>query len=337
MNTGRCYGYLATSIAAIRVQSETGFRSYPDMRMSAALEADMSKSHQVAIAGATGRLGRELVRVLVNAGYEVCAIGRDYAKLEAICPHATRRIEVDYKRESNLIAALEGVDWLISCLGASVIPMVFRGARTFRHEDVPANLSLIKAARAQRVGGFTYISVFGAHKLPNMEFIRVHEQVVGELHSSRLPHVVIRPTGFFTSMEEILTAANWGFLPEYGDGLARTNPIHEADLAKYCLEKLESFSGSSMEFDVGGPDILTRREISEIAQAASGKSIIRVPAWSLKVGALAMRPFSPRASHLMSFISEILKKDYVAPPYGTERFADYFQSDSESGRVYSVT
>jgi len=291
----------------------------------------------VAVAGATGRLGREVVHVFKANGYRVRALGRDRSRLESTCESADDILEIDFNSQPDLRRALNGVDWTVSCVGASVIPLSSRGAKTFNKEDYPANRSLIEAARSEGTGCFLYISVFGADRLPHMEFVRAHEQVVEELRTSNIPHIVVRPTGFYASMREILVAANRGILPECRQGAARTNPIHEHDLARFCLEKMEGFKGPCEEYDVGGPDVLTRREIAELAHRLSGRYAIKAPVWTLNTGALILRPFNPRVSHLMLFISAILKDDYVAPGFGEIQLADYLKQEFEPRQAYSVT
>lgn len=39
-----------------------------------------------------------------------------------------------------------------------------------------------------------------------------------------------------------------------------------------------------------------------------------------------MRPFHPRAAALTDFFHRIHEDDFVAPEFGTERFADYLAS-----------
>jgi uncharacterized protein YbjT (DUF2867 family) len=251
-------------------------------------------------------------------------MGRSARRLEALRGAADELCTADALDGANLRAAFDGVDRVFSCVGASVIPMPRYGGRTFTQVDYPANRNLVRAAVDAGVRKFVYVSVFGAHKLPKSDFIRGHELVVEELRRSGLDYSVLRPTGFFSAMDEILLVASRGLLPEFNGGTARTNPIHEADLAQACVEAFDAPAG--YEADIGGPDALMRREIGQLAWAALGKEAraVRVPVAALKLGGLAFRPFYPRVGHLMSFIADILVEDFVAPAYGTRRIADYF-------------
>jgi uncharacterized protein YbjT (DUF2867 family) len=148
--------------------------------------------------------------------------------------------------------------------------------------------------------------------------------VVERLRESGLDYSVLRPTGFFSAMDEILLVASRGLLPEFNGGRARTNPIHEADLAHACVEAFDTPSG--WERDIGGPDVLTRKEIAGYAWEALGRQAraVRVPVGVLRSAGWLMFPFNPRVGSLFTFIADILIDDFVAPTYGTRRIRDYF-------------
>jgi uncharacterized protein YbjT (DUF2867 family) len=279
----------------------------------------------VLVAGATGRLGTEVVRELKSRGERVRALARSARRLEQLRALADELCVADAMNPASLPPALAGVDRVFSCLGASVIPMPQYGRETFSRIDYPANKNLIDASVAAGVRKFVYVSVFGADKVPQNDFIRGHERVVEELRRSALDYSVLRPTGFFSAMEEILLVASRGLLPEFQGGTPRTNPIHEADLAHACVEAFAAPFG--YEADIGGPDVLTRKQIAQFALEAVGREAkhVKVPVTVLRLAGVAFRPFCPRVGNLFSFIAEILIDDFVAPCYGTRRIRDYFR------------
>jgi uncharacterized protein YbjT (DUF2867 family) len=280
--------------------------------------------NRVLVAGATGRLGLEVVRELKARGCLVRALAHSPRRASALRALADDVCFADALRPTTLTPTFEGINRVFSCLGASVIPMPRYGRRPFTAVDYPANRNLVRASVAAHVEKFVYVSVFGADRLPGFDFIRGHEQVVEELRRSGVNYSVLRPTGFFSSMEEILLVASRGLLPEFGGGRARTNPIHEADLAVACVEAFDAPCG--WEQDIGGPDALTRREIAAHALRAVGREArqVRVPVGVLRNAGRLLKPLNPRVGDLMTFIAEILVEDFVAPRYGTRRIADYF-------------
>ncbi len=173
----------------------------------------------------------------------------------------------DATRPDTLRGAFDGVDAVISCLGA---PMAFsRGdRRSFRDLDTVANLNLIRAARAAGVRRFVYVSLLVRPAWSNTAYARAHEEVVEQLAASGLSYGVVRPTGMFPIFDPFLTMARRGIAWIPGDGQAPTNPVHPYEVAEACLEVLSRAGADSML--VGGPEILTRQEIVETGLPGGG-------------------------------------------------------------------
>jgi hypothetical protein len=107
--------------------------------------------------------------------------------------------------------------------------------------------------------------------------------------------------------------------------MARTNPVHQTDVAQLLLENLNA---GAVEISIGGPDILTRREIVELAFRVVGKHprIVRVPAAVIRAGAVVAGIMNPRLGELLEFVAAVSTTDGVAPVTGRLRLEDYFRS-----------
>ena len=92
---------------------------------------------------------------------------------------------------------------------------------------------------------------------------------------------IIRPNGFFSDMTEFLKMAKKGTVNLFGDGNFRMNPIHGADLAKVCVNALES---NDQAIEIGGPEVFTHNEIAELAFKVLNKKpkIKYMPEWMRK-------------------------------------------------------
>lgn len=86
---------------------------------------------RVLAAGVTGRLGRELVRELKQRGYHVRASGRDVERLRRLCPSADEFAVGNALRMSELRSVCEGMYQVVSCLGASAVPLPRYGRAPF--------------------------------------------------------------------------------------------------------------------------------------------------------------------------------------------------------------
>jgi uncharacterized protein YbjT (DUF2867 family) len=178
---------------------------------------------------------------------------------------------------------------------------------------------------------FVYVSVFGAEQLPQVAYMRAPAQVAAELRASGLGYVVVQPTGYFSAYREFLELARRGQSALIGDGSARTNPIHDEDLAAVCVELIER--ADNLDAPVGGPEVLTRREVFELAHRVLGTPprLHSVPPWVARGAAALIRPLAPRLGELAQFLAAISTADFVAPVAGTRRLEDYFRALADEG------
>jgi uncharacterized protein YbjT (DUF2867 family) len=156
-------------------------------------------------------------------------------------------------------------------------------------------------------------------------YVQAHERFVHTLAASGLEYCVVRPTGVFAFFLELLAAARRGPLPALGHGLARTNPIHEDDVAKACVEAL---SEERRQFPVGGPETFTRARLLEMMFEAHGRlaKLRSIPPWLLSASAKLMSPWQPRLAGLIEFGLAVSQTDVIAPVYGTRRLGDYLRT-----------
>ncbi|KAF5007169.1 hypothetical protein FDECE_6479 [Fusarium decemcellulare] len=81
----------------------------------------MSAIKSVAHAGAAGSLGVEVLKALVEAGFAVRVLSRQSGKVPAPFASQVKEVVVDYNDPASLKSALEGVDAVVSTLGAPAV------------------------------------------------------------------------------------------------------------------------------------------------------------------------------------------------------------------------
>ncbi len=278
---------------------------------------------RILVAGASGALGHHVLDILKSRGYWVRALTRQdpaRSKLEDV---ADEVVQGDAFEGRGLAEAVDGVELVLSSVGASLQPTLGAGWRRFGVVDVRANRNLIAAAKAQGVKKMGYASVSGAERFPHLDYMRAHHIVAQELAGSGLDHTVIRPNGFFSGFAEFLEMGRAGKVPLFGAGAARNNPVHDRDVAEACITGLE---GDAPVIDVGGPDVLTRREIVDLVFTSLEREpqIQKIPLGLVHFGSLCLRPFHPRISHLFGFMAGVTGQDVVAPATGSRRLSDYY-------------
>lgn len=276
------------------------------------------------VVGATGALGRAITIEALGRGLTVRALVRDPARL---APALRDRIAItvgDARDPEVAARAVAGAELVLSCAGASVLPGL-RGWRSYAAVDWPLNHTLFAAAARAGARRAIYVSVHHPPAMRGVGYVAAHERVAAYLRRGSMPWAVIRPTGFFSAVGAFVALARRGAFPEIGDGRARTNPIADQDLGEICVDAALA-RDPALEVAAGGPDVVTRRELAELAFAAVGAAprFRRIPAWLVKAGAIGLRPLHPRMSQFAGFMAALAQHDAIAPVRGQRRIADHF-------------
>lgn len=277
----------------------------------------------VLVAGASGSLGRHVAQALAGRGHRVVALTRRAGSVQGLPGVAEERVG-DALQPGSLLPLMRGVDVVFSCLGASVMPSPLAGRATYTRVDTPANRALADAAREAGVGRFVYVGVAEGDALASLDYVRGHRLVVEHLRAIELPHAVVHPTGFFSAFAALLGMARWRVVPVIGDPSVRTNPIHPVDLAEVCADAVDDEGFGEQQ--VGGPQVLTRGEISALALAAVKRRgwVMRVPAGLVRAMAVPYTWVLPRMGHILRFYAAVGQRDCIAPARGSRTLEDYF-------------
>ena len=277
----------------------------------------------VLVAGATGHLGAHVLSQLDALGYRTRALVRDPARARRLRTPPHEVVTGDLLRPASLRGACDGADALVSCAGASMRLGGLGDRASFGAVDDRGNRALLDEAVRAGVRKVVYVSVFGAAELAHTEYVAAHERFVGALDRSGIAHAVVRPTGYFSVFAEFLAMARRGRAMLIGDGEVRTNPVHEADVAAACVASLRD---DRREIPIGGPDVLTRRRIAELAFEALGRAprITSVPPSLFSAINALVAPINPRLHVLVEFGVEVSRRDMIAPAVGERRLEAHF-------------
>jgi uncharacterized protein YbjT (DUF2867 family) len=276
---------------------------------------------RVLVAGATGYLGGFVAQEFKARGFFVRALARSSEKLDHIQESLDEIVEAEVTRPETLEQVCEGIDVVFSSIGITRQ----KDGLTFRDVDYQGNKNLLEVALRAGVKKFTYVSVFNGPNLRHLDIVEAHEEFVDELKASAIDYAVLRPTGYFSDMGEFLEMAQKGRVYLIGRGANRGNPIHGADLAVACVDAVE---GDETEIDIGGPEVLTYREIAELAFQALGTSvrITVVPLWVMRPVIGLTKIFSRHQGELLAFFATAMTSDVVAPVVGVHRLKDHFDN-----------
>ena len=280
---------------------------------------------RVLLAGISGYLGGYIAEELRERGYFVRGIARNPEKLKEKGVVANETLKAELTRPVSIQDCCRYIDVVISTVGITKQ----KDGLTYREVDYQANMNLLRQAKASGVKKFLYVSVLNGENLRYLKICSAKEMFVEELKKSGLGYCVIRPNGFFSDMAEFFTMAQKGRIYLFGDGALKANPIHGEDLATVCVDAIEN---EDVELEVGGPEILTQKEIATSAFEILGTQpkIAYIPEWMRLFILRLMRLFTGSKIYgPVEFFMTVMAMDMVAPEYGEHTLKNYFTSLSK--------
>jgi uncharacterized protein YbjT (DUF2867 family) len=226
----------------------------------------------IAVVGATGFVGRNVVARLVETGHRVVAISRTGRRLaEWPAGVATRAADVATGR--NLAAALEGA---VAVVHLVAIPRE-TGGRTFAEVNVGGTGRVVEAASAAGIRRFVHLSVLGVADDPKLSYLYSKwrgEQIVRD---SGLDWVVFRPSlmfgpgdGFFSLVRTTLKRWSPGVVAIPGRGDTRFQPLAVDDLATAVEQAVSDGGHVGTVHEVGGPAYWSYGEIVDEVMRVTG-------------------------------------------------------------------
>ena len=228
---------------------------------------------KVAVLGATGVIGRTLVPVLAEKG-DVVAVSR---RSDPAAPRGVRALAADVADAEALRGALRGVDvvyYLVHSLGSPNFP----------ERDRRAAATVAREAERAGVTQIVYLGGLGDDRPDLSPHLRSRVETAEMLASASVPVTTLRAAmvvgggsaGFETIVALVdrlpaMVAPRWVSTP--------TQPIALGDVVRYLAGVAGHPAAVGETFDVGGPDVLTYREMIERIARIRGRRpvIVEVP------------------------------------------------------------
>ncbi|HEY3725527.1 MAG TPA: NAD(P)H-binding protein [Solirubrobacteraceae bacterium] len=235
------------------------------------------------LTGATGTVGRAVLRRLTATGTPVRCLVRDPRRL------GVERVRVqialgDLGDHLSFRHALRGVDTVVHL--ASVI----RDQPNGSIEELAgvATWRLVGAAERAGVQRFVFFSTLGASTRSRARLMRAKAIAERAVVESTLDHTVFVPSIIYSPSDPYLTLLqrmSWlPVMPIPGSGRARFQPVWAEDVADCVLAALPGGAAhadaAGARYELAGPEALTHQEIVETALRSfhRQRAIVHVPA-----------------------------------------------------------
>ncbi len=281
------------------------------------------------VTGATGDLGRRIVRILRDRNLPVRAFTRLTSRYSELENRGADIFIGDLLQERDIEKACQGVKCVISAHGSNDSN---RGnAQTL---DYRANITLIDSAKAAGVEHFVFVSVLGADRgYDDAPVFKAKRAVENYLIASGLSYTILRPSGFASNLLPLAERFRQsGVYLMIGDAKIRTSVVSTDDLARIAAESSQIEGAKNQVFAVGGPNILERQDIPQIFGRIFNREPLIIPIPLVVVDGIRMAIgfFDADTQTALGTFRTLLSNEFYCSATEIERLEQVFSLKMES-------
>ncbi|MFG2807471.1 SDR family oxidoreductase [Streptomyces massasporeus] len=278
------------------------------------------------VTGASGYIGGRLVPELLQEGHRVRCLARSPGKLRdhPWAAHA-EAVQGDVTDPESVAAAMRGVDvayYLVHALGSG---------SGFEDTDRAAARIFAEQARAAGVRRIVYLGGLTPRGVPEESLsphLRSRAEVGQIFLDSPVPATVLRAAvvigsgsasfemlRYLTERLPVMVTPSWVH--------TRTQPIGVRDVLRYLVGSATMPDDVDRAFDIGGPDVLTYRDMMRRYAAVAGlrrRFIVPVPVLTPRLSSHWVGLVTPVPASLARPLTESLRHEVVCHEHDIARY-----------------
>ena len=280
------------------------------------MQVPTSSDRLVAVFGGSGFLGRHVVRALAKRGYRVRVAVRRPDLAGHLHPMGAvgqiKPIQANLRYRWSVERALEAADIAVNLVGI----LAESGRQSFDTVHAVGARAVAECARAQGVVGLVHVSAIGADAGSDIGYLRSKGEGEAAVLSTFDRAVAVRPSIVFGPEDQFFNrfaamARLSPALPLIGGGATRFQPVFAGDVGEAIARAVDGKVAPGTILELGGPEVVTFREVLERVLAATGRKRVLLPipfgAARMLGGAAAWLPGAPLTAEQV----DMLRSDNV--------------------------
>jgi NADH dehydrogenase len=244
----------------------------------------------ITIYGGSGFLGRHVVRAIARTGARMRVAVRRPELAGHLQPLGSvgqiNPVQANVRFPDSLDAAAEDADSVINLVGI----LSPSGKQTFEAVQDEGARHVAAVAKAAGAKAFIHVSAIGADADSPSIYARTKAAGEAAVTSTFPGAIVFRPSIVFGPEDDFFNrfaalAQLAPVLPLIGGGLTKFQPVFVGDVARAIVAALEGRAPAPAPYELGGPEILTMRQVMErvLDYTMRERVLVPVPFWLAKL------------------------------------------------------
>ena len=240
------------------------------------------KQKEILLFGATGQIGRNLIRKLSKNNYKILAVTRNIHKAGYILKTQANPGYLELIELKNF--QIDKIDSLIKkcpiCI--NLIGILYENKKqNFKiiHSDLPNMLSM--KANKHKIEKFIHLSALGIEKATDSKYAKSKLEGEKKINSNFKNSIIIKPSIVYSVDDNFTTnfmtlLSRLPLMPLYYNGMTKFSPIHVSDLVEIIFKIIEQ-KNQGLTLECLGPEELTFKEIIQKILLSINKKRLLLP------------------------------------------------------------
>ena len=246
----------------------------------------------VTIYGGSGFIGRHLVGAIAKTGARMRVAVRRPELAGHLQPLGgvgqINAVQANVRYPDSLLAAARGADAVVNLVGI-LFPS---GKQTFEAVQDEGARHVAEAARVAGARALVHVSSIGANEHSRSAYARSKAEGEAEVREVFPDAVILRPSVVFGPEDDFFNrfaalARLFPALPLIGGGKTKFQPVFVGDVVKAVLAGLTGRADAGAPYELGGPEVLTLKQVMErvLAYSMRKRLLVPIPFWLAKLQA----------------------------------------------------
>ena len=240
------------------------------------------KQKEILLFGASGQIGRNLIRKLSKNNYKITAVTRNIHKAGYILktqanPGYLNLVELKTFNYSKINELMKNCNICINLIG--ILYENRKNQFKMIHSDLPNMLS--KIAKQNNIDKFIHLSALGIENAQDSEYAKSKLDGEDKIKINFKNYLILKPSIVYSVDDKFTTnfmslLSKLPIMPLYYNGSTKFSPIHVNDLVNIIYELIER-KNDNLVLECIGPEVFSFKEIIQMLLKSINKKRLLLP------------------------------------------------------------